>query len=287
MTAPIVVGTDGSTCADRAVEWACDEAALRDRPLHIVHAVEPAPYSYPLLVAPEMAKFLAEAGQRILTAAEKTANARQPGIAVTTELVANTTGPALVDQSARAFELVLGHRGLGGFKSLLLGSVGLWMAGHADGPVVVVRGDAVPEAGEIVVGLGFAEDPAEVLGYAFEVASLRGATLRIVHAWQEPAILVATGYSIDFDKVAEDVRERLGRAQAPWRERYPDVQVIEDVVQGHPVTALCEASRRAAQVVVGAHDHKWFEGPRLGSVSHGVLHHAHCPVAVARGRKQT
>ncbi|MFG2006829.1 universal stress protein [Spirillospora sp. NPDC048911] len=287
MNAPIVVGTDGSTCADRAVEWACDEAALRDRPLHIVHAVEPAPSIYPLLVAPEMGRSLANAGQEILSAAVKAATARQPGIKMTTELVMNTTGPALVDQSARAFEVVLGHRGLGGFTSLLLGSVGLWMAGHADGPIVVVREDAVPDAGEVVVGLGFDEDPAEVLGYAFEAASLRGTPLRIVHAWQQPPVLVATGYSIAFDKVANEVRERSGLVQASWRERYPDVQVAEDIVEEHPVTALCEASRRAALVVVGAHDRKRFEVPLLGSVSHGVLHHAHCPVAVIRGRKQT
>jgi nucleotide-binding universal stress UspA family protein len=48
-------------------------------------------------------------------------------------------GRVLVDQSRDAAMLVVGHRGRGGFRSTVLGSVGLQCALHASVPVAVVR----------------------------------------------------------------------------------------------------------------------------------------------------
>jgi nucleotide-binding universal stress UspA family protein len=70
--------------------------------------------------------------------------------------------------------------------------------------------------------------------------------------------------------------DRLDGALAPWRARYPDVGVVEQTPRGHPVGALAECSGRAALLVVGSSR----RGLRLGSVGHGVTHHADCPVAV-------
>ncbi|MFD0899165.1 universal stress protein [Actinomadura sediminis] len=53
MTEPIVVGADGSDDAGRALDWSADEAVLRDRPLHIVHAVEIRHYRAPVFAPPE------------------------------------------------------------------------------------------------------------------------------------------------------------------------------------------------------------------------------------------
>lgn len=46
---------------------------------------------------------------------------------------------ALVERSTSADLLVVGNRGLGGFKGMLLGSVSLRCVSHAACPVVVVR----------------------------------------------------------------------------------------------------------------------------------------------------
>ncbi|MEU5884963.1 universal stress protein [Spirillospora sp. NPDC047279] len=283
MTDPIIVGTDGSPHADRAVEWAADEAARRGLPLRIVHAAEPAPYTYPLLVAPESADALTNAGNEILAEAEKAARQRQGGIEVSTRLVMAAAGPALREESEGAFEVVIGHRGLGGFTSLLIGSTGLWMAGHASGPVVIVRDEPAATTDEIVVGVDLEGDDEETLRYAFETAALRGAPLRIVHAWQLSPLLGLAGYVLDPAKVVAEIRENLAGALAPWRERHPGLEIAEEIVQEHPAKVLCALSEQAALLVIGAPEHKL---RRLGSIGHGVVQHAQSPVAVVRARSE-
>ncbi|MGH3390846.1 MAG: universal stress protein [Actinomadura sp.] len=288
--APVVAGTDGSPPADRAVVWAAAEAALRQRPLHIVHVTERWMYDIPLYPAPGMRDSLSEAGQRILTWAKDLALGHRAGLSVTTGLIEDTTTHALCEAAARAFEVVLGHRGLGGFGSLLLGSTGLRVAAHAPGPVVIVRdadtGSAeVAEAGgDVVVGTDMSEGSAEALEYAFDAASVRAARLRVIHAWQLPATLRSAGYTADVAQIEHGLRQVLARTLVPWRERYPGVTVVDEVLREHPVWALAGVSGGAALVVVGSHGRTGRGVIRLGSVGHGIIHHVHCPVAVVRPR---
>ncbi|MFG2006830.1 universal stress protein [Spirillospora sp. NPDC048911] len=283
MTEPIIVGADGSRYADRAVEWAADEAARRSRPLHIVHTVARRPYDIPLYPPQGELEAEARAGQQVIVAAEKLADARQPGVLVTSEVISAGIVPVLCDRSARAFETVVGHRGLGGFASLLLGSVGLRMAEQATGPVVIVRGGTGRP--DVAVGIGSADDSA-ALEYAFEAAALRGTRLRVIRAYQVPDRPQPGGEVTDLRGLEESVRWQVIEAHAPWRRRFPDVEVVEDVIRDHPVAALTEISRQVGLLVVGNHG-GGFHLPRLGSVSHGIVHHSHCPVVVARAPSST
>lgn len=264
-TSPIVAGTDGSPSAERAVEWAAAEAALRDRPLHIVYAAQPA-------YCPEAADLLADAGERILTAAAGLAAKAVPDLQVTTELVFGPPAYALRERSGDAWEVVVGHRGLGGFAGLLLGSTGLKVAGHTACPAVVVRGGTGADRDEVVAGVDLREENG-VLAYAFEAAAARGVWLRVVHAWQvhaQPAETVRQALTA--------AQEHLAAAVEPWRSRYPGVRVVEETPPGHPVEELVARSGRAALLVVGSHRHG--AGPQINSVAHGVIHHADSPVAV-------
>ncbi|MFC5748285.1 universal stress protein [Actinomadura rugatobispora] len=284
MSDPIIVGTDASADADRAVDWAADEAALRHRPLRIVHSLDAARRELPLVSSSQAARAVSAAGKGILDEAGHRARERHPGIDVTTELIAESTAAVLHDRSEDAFELVVGHRGLGGFTSMMLGSTGLRVAAHAACPVVIVRGDALTRHDEIVVGIDLIGDPAVALGYAFEAAAVRDALVRVVHAWQMGAALVDLKQAIDVSEAEERTRSEVLQRVEPWRKEHPGIEVTEEVVREHPVTALTDASRNADLVVVGALDHHWYKNPWLGSVSHGVIHHAHCPVAVARAK---
>ncbi|RKS71032.1 nucleotide-binding universal stress UspA family protein [Actinomadura pelletieri DSM 43383] len=278
MSEPIVVGVDGSEQANRALDWAAADAVLRDRPLHIVHAVESWPYKAPIFVPPETPEYLNHVGRRILATARESVQERWPDLVTTTALVTNEAPQALREQSEKAFELVLGSRGRGGFASLLLGSVSLRMAGRSPVPVVIVRGDAT-DRGEVVVGIDLLGDAEAVLDHAFDAANVHGARLRVVHAWQTFATLVEAGYAFDYGQIELGMRNQVVAAYEPLRAEYPRVEVVDEVVMGHPVTALSNASRNARLLVVGAHDRRW-NVPRLGSVGHGVIHHSECPVAV-------
>jgi nucleotide-binding universal stress UspA family protein len=64
---------------------------------------------------------------------------KYPQVAVTTSVVPGHAGQALVDVSRRGQLVVVGSRGRGGFRGLLLGSVSQQLLHHAACPVVVVR----------------------------------------------------------------------------------------------------------------------------------------------------
>nr|BFE79430.1 hypothetical protein GCM10020093_020310 [Planobispora longispora] len=84
------------------------------------------------------------------------------------------------------------------------------------------------------------------------------------------------------EDIAAAERKTAEQQLAPWRERHPQVEVDHVVLCGHPVRAICEVSREADLAVVGSRGRGAFGSAVLGSVSHGVLHHVHCPVAVVR-----
>jgi nucleotide-binding universal stress UspA family protein len=138
----IVVGVDGSPGARAALEWAYSEAQLRDVGVYAVCA-----YDEPWGIASlGMSSAAAVAELRTALAAEadgtlEAAQAAAPeGVGVTGEAVQGEAGPALVSASHGSALLVVGSRGRGGFKSLLLGSVSQYCAAQARGVVVVVRG---------------------------------------------------------------------------------------------------------------------------------------------------
>ncbi|MEO3824722.1 universal stress protein [Actinomadura sp. B10D3] len=281
MPAPIVIGTDGSDEATRALDWAAAEAVLRERPLHIVHAIESWPPQPPYSARPETTEFMRRMGHAILATSRERARKRWPDLETATALLTGEPWQVLTEQSEKAFELVVGNRGQGGFVDLSLGSTSLRTAERSAVPVVIVRGDA-PEGGEILVGIDPVRDASAILEYAFGAATLHQARLHVIHAWQNLATFIEVGYS-NADQVEADLRQEVVNAYQPSQNRYPEVEVIDDTVLEHPVTALSKASSKAYLLVVGAYDWHW-SSPQLGSVSHGVVHHAQCPVAVVPPR---
>jgi len=137
----IVVGVDGSPGASAALEWACAEARLRDVGVYAVCAYDE-PWGIASLgmssaaAVAELRTALAADAEGALEAAQATA---PEGVGVTGEAVQGAAGPALVAASDGSALLVVGSRGRGGFKSLLLGSVSQYCAAQARGVVVVVR----------------------------------------------------------------------------------------------------------------------------------------------------
>ncbi|WP_051866236.1 universal stress protein [Streptosporangium roseum] len=281
-SSPIVVAVDGSADADRAVRWAADDAFRRRSPLRIVHVVERGPYDIHRFAAPERPDTMVMNGRKVLAEAEQTARKRQPSVEVSTELLEGNLTRTLCDQAAGATAIVVGSRGLGGFAGALLGSVSTHVAGHAHGPVVVVRPGDEEVHREVVVGVDDSPQCEPALAYAFEQARLRGCALRAVHAWQLPVHAFAPEVSYDMDEIRQAQHRVVQERLAAWQEKFPEVEVVEAVHSAHPVDALTSASTRADLVVVGSRGRGAVGSIVLGSVSRGVLHHAHCPVAVVR-----
>jgi nucleotide-binding universal stress UspA family protein len=135
----IVVGIDGSDGASRALRFAAEEATLRSTDLRIVAVwnVPAAYYAGEAIAAMPIEQF----GDAMRTAAEHQMAEHLSGYPdLKTHLMVTEGTPAqvLVEKSERADMLVVGSRGLGGFRGLLLGSVGQQCAQHANCPVVIV-----------------------------------------------------------------------------------------------------------------------------------------------------
>ncbi|MFD8203848.1 universal stress protein [Streptomyces sp. NPDC003470] len=286
MTRPITAGVDGTEESLAALAWAAREAVRRETELHVVHAWRAEPDSAGAGDRGAQERWVRDA----VAESVRTVTGRHPGLAVSTDVTeADDAVAVLLAAAADARTLVLGSRGHGAVVGFLLGSVGQQVIAEAPRPVVLVRAgdEAAAEAAgrEVVVGQqGDPEDSADVMGFAFEAAAARGATLRAVRAWTLPTVFT---YSPGSMRLADEAggleqyeKKALGEALGPWRERFPDVRVVEHVEMGSAGQVLLEAAAHAQLTVVGRRARRTAVGARIGSVAHGVLHHAACPVAV-------
>jgi nucleotide-binding universal stress UspA family protein len=140
----IIVGCDGSSHAQVALEWAMREASIHDEPL-IVLVVEQiaATGLQGMLVFPTDDTFLIDARISAREAVAKAAaqlGGRVPP-SVTVRAIFGMPAAALIEASRDADLLVVGSRGVGSFTRLMLGSVSSQVVHHAYCPVVVVPAD--------------------------------------------------------------------------------------------------------------------------------------------------
>lgn len=140
----VLVGVDGSAPARAALDFAVREAGLRGATLVAVMAVELPDHAWtdPYAVRTEPGDTVLKlAGQRLRELLSEV-----DGTGVPVEPVVTTTAApvALIDRSRDADLLVVGSRGHGGFRGLVLGSVSMQCVLHAHCPVTVVRPEPEP-----------------------------------------------------------------------------------------------------------------------------------------------
>jgi nucleotide-binding universal stress UspA family protein len=188
---------------------------------------------------------------------------------------------------------VVGRRGIGGFGGLLVGSTTLQVVSGAHCPVVAVPGrhDGGSTHTGVVVGVDGSAVSEAAIEYAYRTASELGEPLVAAHVWSYTPPAGVSGMGIGFysTMVDEDVRLMevdeellLAESTAGWSEKFPDVQVEHKILRDHPVRALVHEAATASLLVVGSRGRGSLSSAALGSVSHGVLHHATGPVAVVR-----
>lgn len=286
----VVVGVDGSSSAQLAVQWAARDAELRDVPLTLVHVLPATAGSWlDSSSIPEWMRRQREHGRQVIDEALQIASdSCQRGSAqINCEMPAAITVPALVDLSRHADLVVVGCLGTGTLRGRHLGSISAGLVHHARCPVAVIHdGIQIKDDSEAPVLLGVDGSPESELAtaIAFEEASRREVELVALHAWHPLGcfddIISLSGAKWSELRASED--EILAERLAGWAERYPDVSVHRQVVRDDPAHQLVDASQWAQLVVVGSHGQGGFAGMLLGSVSSAVVLLAQVPVIVAR-----
>ena len=284
--ADVVVGFDGSAPALGALRWAAAEAGRRGVRLRVLLSYH---WRFPgaeRIAGEATVDALRE--QAHVVVAEAVAQARKvtPGLEALGSTVEGHAAGALLDASEEAALTVVGHRGRGGFASLLLGSVGLQVATHARGPVVVVRGRAEATHGPVLLGVDGSPQATVAAGMAFSEAAARGCAVLAARVHPDPTPPWSIEAPAGPDPRAETHRptDELIQQLADVRSRYPQVPVEYEVRQGHPTDVLTYLSLKAQLVVVGTRGHGGFTGLPLGSVAQQLLQHSDCPVLIARTR---
>jgi nucleotide-binding universal stress UspA family protein len=283
-TGRIVVGIDASEGSELALNWALDEALARDAAVHLICC-----HTRPLLLGWEGANVadlqeLASAARRTasdaLVSALDRARGTAPTVPVTGETVEGRPAVVLAERSAGAQLIVLGSRRLKAVGSVLLGSVGTAVTARAQCPVVVVRGPAgmLAERPAVVVGIDGTDAADPALAYGFEHASRHDVPLRAVMCWRPDPL--ATMQWRPEAPVPERAQAWVTATLQRWQRRYPSVTAAGIVIRDQAAAGLVEQSAAEHLLVVGSRSRNALAGTLLGSVAHGVLHHATCPVAV-------
>jgi len=285
----IVVGYDGSAAAAAALTWAIDEGRRLATPVRLVYVLEWPVHLDPIAQRPAGwpdSQFRRDAEAVVEEAAADAARS-EPDVTVRSVVLEGPVAATLCTLSAQARMIVLGHRGVGGFSGLLVGSVSLAVTAHAHCPVVVVRGGSPEERRDLPVAVGVDDSVTSQLaiGFAFEEAASRGVGLVAVRAWQPPPVPWRTDVrplALDADELETAEWHALHEALAQWRKTYSAVNATTRLLPGNASHALVTQSQEAQLVVVGSRGRGGFAGLLLGSVGQQLLHHAHCPVAVVR-----
>ncbi len=208
----VVVGIDGSRFGTAAALWAVDEAAGRDIPLRLVHAVTPTGGAHP--DADDLAR-----ARRVMDAAVTAVEACGTPVKVETHITAGRATQVLRSQARDASMLCVGSSGLtrGNRTAAAVALV-------ADCPVAIIHSAvACAKPGWVVVEVDDSPSGELVLRTGVEEALLRGAALRVVATW-------ASRYPDIHDDSAVANKNRSVKAQwerrlAPWRQRHPDLEV--------------------------------------------------------------
>ena len=282
----IVVAVDGSSASNAAVTWATVDAALRNIPLTLIHAIQTPTSTWPPVAYPDaLATKLEVEGKRIVLDAIKIAQEAMPPdrqVPIKRDLLFSSPGLALIKMSDETEMIVMGNSGRGLLARTVLGSVSANVVRHAKCPVAVVHEDLQDEPhAPVLVGVDGSPASEAAERIAFDEASRRGVDLIALHAWSD--VPCADIPELDWPALQADAENSFDESLSGWQEQHPDVTVHRILERDRPARALIENAQSAQLVVVGRNGRGGMAG-MLGSVSSAVLNAVRKPVIVARPR---
>ncbi len=291
----VVAGYDGSEAARLAVNWAAEEASSRDLDLLVGYAL-PWPVAAPQVVPGALPnvgdsllgeEMLRTQAEEILNDVADEIRRRWPGLGVRTRAESGRPADVLAWLGREADLLVVGASGRGALPRMVLGSTAAGLLHAAERPVVVVRPTQgeFTRPGRVVVGVDGTALSAPAIEFAYDFADRHGRELVAVHAWSQlpmDALEPVRAWDEDLYEVQRKAQRLLAECLAGQAEQHPGVVVRREISFRRAATALLHEAEHAALLVVGSHGRGALGSMLVGSVSHAMIYHAPCPVAVVR-----
>ena len=270
---PVLVGVDGSTQNASAVAWAATEASSSPEgtTLVLVHGTE-GPGESPSVGRAVLERAASEVS-RLAPRLDTVTEVRHGGVQEALRSAARTWSERVPGQGPAL--LVVGRRGHGPGRPVRLGMTARRLV-HEPGPPVVLVPEVwsagrTPEQAPIVVDLGSGQDTHRTLGMAMARGLREGRRVVALLIWSVVPLVSQLDQGIRDTWTAHAARaeQTLEALLAPWRQAYPQVELVGVLSDRHPLTALLEHAEVAELLVV----------PR-GDLACAVVEYAECPVAV-------
>ncbi|GAA2071981.1 universal stress protein [Microbacterium hatanonis] len=269
----IVLGYDGSTAADSALDWVAER--ISTRPAGVVLVVVANMFN---AERPVISRFAHEASERL--------RAMVPDAAVDIDIVDGRM-PGTLSQSAQGADLlVVGMHTNTRSRSLLAGAVPLRLTALASVPVVLVPAGWAPRMAPVTVGLAADGSSDAAVRFAAVEALEQGQPLRIAHSWlmDSPLPSGPAGGA----RAAREARVRhraiLDGAVMAMTQEHPGLAIESTLVRDNPAAALTSQASRSSLVVIGTHRRGLLSGWLLGSVAWDLVGELRDPICVVPPR---
>lgn len=295
----ILLATDGSGEAAQAARMAAALAEKTGSELHVVY-VEPLPDPYSM---PEATIYYPDARDQVRGMADRQASKKLDAEVEKLEGMGEVAGvharigrpDAEISHLAEeigAGLIVIGSRGLGPVRRVLVGSVSSSVIRHAHGSVLVVRdgGDTLPE--KVLLAVDGSDESRLALQAAAQLSAAIGAELHLVHVLPSPHVMYGRhSYSETMkasllEQIERDAREFLDR-QAGEAEATGGKVGGTHLASGNAQAEIVKLAEElhAGLTVLGSRGLGGVRRALMGSVSDSVVRHAHSPVLVVREKK--
>jgi nucleotide-binding universal stress UspA family protein len=277
----IVVGVDESDGAADALRWAEQEADLDGAELTAVLAWGSFDQHHLLDASKWDPQYGRSEAHAALSRYVEVALGTDALDRVQLDVVANFPAAALLEAARGADLLVLGARGLGGFRSLLLGSVSQQCLHRSSTPVAIVRdGPLDIEPRRVVAAVDGSRESVAAARWAADDARRRAARLDVVHVWQMPYLGFSPMTSTLFDESLIET-EAAATLHGVLNSVDTDGVEVKPIVLRRPTVAgIIETARGASVLVMGSRGLGAVQRTVFGSVATQVSYHAPCPLVV-------
>jgi nucleotide-binding universal stress UspA family protein len=285
----IVVAVDGSSCSTSSVKALAHFTPPAE--LTLVHALHLPDFNYPMITPDlraeaqeEIKAQLRKEGEEILDEAQKHLPANFPHVQRIHQIGHPVDVIVETARSARSDLIMLGARGLGPVKEMILGSVSHRVLMHAPSSTLIIK-NPVNQLRKILLPIEGQEDAEAALQFLARQPFQQPLEVEVFAVWPQPQLSwpMTVGQSELLEVQA--IEEARGRMKS-ITDRLTQMNILcqAHVGLGDPAFAILEQAKASQSdlIMMGTHGRGGFSRFLMGSVSHTVLHQAPCPVLIVR-----